>query len=57
MREQPTHHTYAKAGLGERVLQGVETAGKIYSAAHTAYGIPRGTAAVAVRLAPLFGLL
>ena len=58
MRQAPVHNTYAKAtGVADRILQGVETAGKIYSAAHTAYGIARGTVAVATRLAPLLGLL
>ena len=64
MRTGPVHGTYAKATAGsggastaDRVLEGVETAGKIYSAAQTAYGIARGGAAVAARLAPLLGLL
>ena len=53
------HGTYAKAepSTAQRVLEGVETAGKIYSAAQTAYGIARGGVAVATRLAPLLGLL
>ena len=59
MRTGPVHGTYAKAepGTAQRVLEGVETAGKIYSAAQTAYGIARGGVAVATRLAPLLGLL
>ena len=59
MRTGPVHGTYAKAtpSTVERVVQGVETAGKIYSAAQTAYGIARGGVAVATRLAPLLGLL
>ena len=68
MRTGPAHGTYAKArpstadgaerrAFGARVLEGVETAGKIYGAAHTAYQIARGGVAVATRLAPLLGLL
>ena len=57
MRTGPAHGTYAKVSTAERVLEGVETAGKIYSAAHTAYQIARGGVAVATRLAPLLGLL
>ena len=59
MRTIPAHNSYAKArpSTAERVLEGVETAGKIYSAAQTAYGIARGSVAVATRLAPLLGLL
>ena len=57
MRTGPAHGTYAKASTADRVLEGVETAGKIYSAAHTAYQIARGGVAVATRLAPLLGLL
>ena len=59
MRTRPAHGTYAKArpSTADRVLEGVETAGKIYSAAHTAYQIARGGVAVATRLAPLLGLL
>ena len=59
MRTGPVHGTYARASAkatpstAERVLEGVETAGKIYSAAQTAYGIARGGVAVATRLAPL----
>ena len=51
--------TYAKArpSTAERVLEGVETAGKIYSAAQTAYGLARGGIALATRVAPLLGLL
>ena len=51
--------TYARAtpSTAERVLEGVETAGKIYSAAQTAYGIARGGIAFATRVAPLLGLL
>ena len=59
MRNGPAHGTYAKAepSTAQRVLEGVETAGKIYSAAQTAYGLARGGIAVATRLAPLLGLL
>ena len=59
MRTEPALGTYAKArpSTAERVLEGVETAGKIYGAAHTAYQIARGGVAVATRLAPLLGLL
>ena len=59
MRTGPAHNSYAKTrpSTAERVLEGVETAGKIYSAAQTAYGIARGGIAVATRLAPLLGLL
>ena len=59
MRTGPAHGTYAKArpSTAERVLEGVETASKIYSAAHTAYQIASGGVAVATRLAPLLGLL
>ena len=66
MRTGPVHGTYARAStahgpegraFGARVLEGVETAGKIYSAAQTAYGIARGGVALATRLAPLLGLL
>ena len=59
MRTGPAHRTYAKArqSTAERVLGGVETAGKIYGAAYTAYQIARGGVAIATRLAPLLGLL
>jgi hypothetical protein len=59
MRTGPAHNSYARArpSTADRVLEGVETAGKIYSAAHTAYQIARGGVAVATRLAPLLGLL
>ena len=59
MRTEPVHMTYAKArpSTAERVLEGVETAGKIYSAAQTAYGIARGGIALATRVGPLLGLL
>ena len=57
MRSGPVHGTYARVSTAQRVLEGVETAGKIYSAAHTAYGIARGGIALATRLAPLLGLL
>ena len=59
MRTGPVHGTYAKAtpSTAERVLEGVETAGKIYSAARTAYGLARGGIALATRVAPLLGLL
>ena len=59
MRTGPAHNSYMKAtpSTAERVLEAVETAGKIYSAAQTAYGIARGGIAVATRLAPLLGLL
>ena len=59
MRTGPVHGTYAKArpSTAERVLEGVETAGKIYSAAQTAYGLARGGIALATRVAPLLGLL
>ena len=59
MRTGPVHGTYARAApsTADRVLEGVETAGKIYAAAQTAYGIARGGVAVATRLAPLLGLL
>ena len=60
MRTGPVHGIYARAAApstADRVLEGVETAGKIYSAAQTAYGLARGGAAVAARLAPLLGLL
>ena len=59
MRTYPAHNGYAKArpSTAERVLEGVETAGKIYSAAQTAYGLARGGIALATRAAPLLGLL
>ena len=59
MRTGPAHGTYARArpSTAERVLEGVETAGKIYSAAQTAYGLARGGLALATRVAPLLGLL
>ena len=59
MRTGLTHMTYARAtpSLPERVLEGVETASKIYSAAQAAYGIARGGIAMATRVAPLLGLL
>jgi len=59
MRTGPAHNSFAKArpSTAERVLEGVETAGKIYSAAQTAYGLARGGIALATRVAPLLGLL
>ena len=59
MRTIPAHNSYARArpSTAERVLEGVETAGKIYSAAHTAFQIARGGVALATRVAPLLGLL
>ena len=59
MRTGPAHNSYARArpSTADRVLEGVETASKIYNAAHTAYQIARGGVAVATRLAPLLGLL
>ena len=58
-RTIPAHSSYARArpSTAERVLEGVETAGKIYSAAHTAFQIARGGVALATRVAPLPGLL
>ena len=69
MRTIPAHSSYARArpstaadgaerrAFGAHVLEGVETAGKIYSAAHTAFQIARGGVALATRVAPLLGLL
>ena len=63
MRQIPAHNSYAKAApsieksYADRFVDGVETASKIYGAAQTAYGIARGVSSVAVRLAPLFGVL
>ena len=59
MRTGPAHNSYLKArpSTAERVLEGVETAGKFYSTAQTAYGLARGGLVLATRVAPLLGLL
>ena len=57
MRQVPAHSKAQSTGYAEKFLHGVETAGQIYSAASTAYNIARGTMAIGMRIAPIFGVL